>query len=151
MASSTPHVIVLQTNEEGAERPVCEGLATTTTIVPGHLIMWSSGELVVHNNDDLAAAPMFAVENPFAEVTSGANIDHAYAAAETVRYVWAQPGDIIYAFLEIGGNVAKGAPLASDGLGGLQASPSAGCVVAWADEALNNTTGSQARLRVRVA
>jgi hypothetical protein len=151
MASSTPHVIVLQTNEEGAERPVLEGLAHTTTIKPGHLVCWSSGELVVHADDDALAAPMFAVENPFAEVSSGANIDHAYAADELVRYVWAQPGDLIYAWLETANNATKGAALTSDGAGGLQLSPTAGAVIAWADEDLNNTTGSQARLRVRVA
>jgi hypothetical protein len=151
MASSTPHKILLQTNEEGAERPILEGIATTTTIKPGHLVMWSSGELVIHNNDDALAAPMFAVENPFAEVASGAAIDHAYAAAETCYYVFAQPGDVIYAWLETGNNIAKGDALTSDGAGGLQGSPTAGAVIAWADEALNNATGSQARLRVRIA
>lgn len=152
MASSTPHKIVLQTNEEGAERPILEGIATTTTIKPGHLVMWSSGELVIHNNDDAPAAPMFAVENPFYKpTTTEAAIDHAYAAAETCYYVFGQPGDVIYAWLETGHNVAKGDALTSDGAGGLQASPAAGAVIAWAEEALNNATGSQARLKVRVA
>jgi hypothetical protein len=151
MASSTPHVIVLQTNEEGAARPIQEGLATPATIKPGHLIMWSSGKLILHDNDDAPGAPMFAVENPFAEVTSGANIDHAYAADETVRFVWAQPGDLIYAFLETGNNATKGLALTSDGAGGFQITPAAGAIIAWADEDLNNTTGSQARLKVRVA
>jgi hypothetical protein len=152
MASSTPHVIVLQTNEEGAARPVMEGLATPATIKPGHLIEWSSGKLILHANDDAPGAPMFAVENPFYKpTTTEAAIDHAYAADETVRFVWAQPGDQIYAFLETGNNATKGLALTSDGAGGLQITPAAGAIIAYADEDLNNTTGSQARLKVRVA
>lgn len=151
MASSTPHKILLQTND-GGERPILEGVATTTTIKPGHLVMWSSGELVIHNNDDALAAPMFAIENPYyIPTTTEAAIDHAYAAAETCYYVFAQPGDVIYAWLETSNNAAKGDALTSDGAGGLQLSPSAGAVIAWAEEAYNNTTGSQARLKVRVA
>jgi len=145
-------VIVLQTNEEGAERPICEALATTTTIVPGHFVVFSSGKLVINaTSGDVDAPKMVAVENPFADVASGANIDHAYATDETVRYIWAQTGDLIYAFLATGQNVGRGASLISDGAGGLTAWSSTGMVLAFADEDLNNATGSQARLKVRIA
>jgi hypothetical protein len=152
MASSTPHVIVLQTNEEGAERPICEALATTTTIKPGHLLMFSSGKLVINDDDaDTDAPKMFAVENPFYKATTTeAAIDHAYAADETVRYIWPQAGDILYAFIETASDVARGAALESDGAGGLQAW-TAGRIIAFADEDKANATGSQARIRVRIA
>jgi hypothetical protein len=152
MASSTPHVIVLQTNEEGAERPICEGLASTTTIKPGHLIKFSSGVLIINGTAADADAPlMFAVENPFYKpTTTEAAIDHAYAAAETVRYIWAQPGDLLYAWLANSISVVRGAPLESDGVGGLQAWTT-GRIVAFADEIVTNALAAQARIKVRVA
>ncbi len=110
---------------------------------------------------------MFCVEDPYAEPSSStAAIDTDYALGYTARYVIAQRGDQIYAWLADGENVAKGAALISDGAGALKAGGSqavdeggsatytvySGSVVAFADEDLNNSAGgARARIKVRVA
>lgn len=122
------------------------------TIKPGHLIkLGSAGTVTVHASAGGNIYPLIAVENDLV----GEDIDDSYSSGDQVQAVWACPGDKVFAFLATGNNAAIGDLLESDGAGGLQlhAVDSTGiyyhrAIVAMAAEALNNATGSQARLTV---
>lgn len=97
---------------------------------------------------------MVAIETPIRPVTtspsSGSTIDTAYSVAgEAVPYIIPLRGDHLYMFLKTGNNVAAGALLEAAGAGNLQA-VSTGAALFRALEALNNTSGSDARIRVEV-
>lgn len=127
---------------------------TDEAVTPGHLLELGGGnDLQKHATAAGNAAPMFALENDLV----GDGIDNAYAAGETVQYVIAQPGAVIYALLAYGENVAIGAMLESASAGALQASVADSsdvqteAIVARALEAVNNTTtDSEARIKVEV-
>lgn len=129
-----------------------EGVAAGA-ITPGHLVKWSSGELVVHASEAGYAQKMVAVEEDFA----GRDIDDAYADGETVQYVVPRPGDELYMWLGTGNDVAKGDPLGSGGDGTLDkltiaATTVEGAIVGYAHEAIDNDPGSAAvRIRVEMA
>jgi len=153
MASTTPNIILLQTNG-GGERTIHDEALAGGTITPGMLLTWSSGTLIANATAaDVDAAIVFADLNPYLDPTvdTGPAIDTTYLTGEVVRYFIPQRGDKIYALLEDEGNVAKGAALQSDGAGALEAYTS-GRIVAFADEAVNNTGGSGAvRIKVRAS
>lgn len=150
MAASTPQTIMLDRREHYL---LDEGnVATGSTVYPGMLVIWSSGEIIPNGAAaDVDAPKMFAIEND----KFGGDLDTAYAADTWCYFVYPQQGARIYAYIETGGNVAKGAALESNGAGYLQAA-STGRIVAFADEAVNNSGGGSgpagsARIRVRVA
>jgi hypothetical protein len=161
MASSAPNTIVLRSNNpdnmmQRVQEAPCQA---AVTILPGHLLAWGTTNTVKPHATANAALEgrKVALENPWSDHGSGKNIDHAYAAGETVPFIFAQSGDVLYMWLEDEGNVTKGAPLAPNGSGELQAITVDATVVAesvfgYADEAVNNTGGTGAvRIRVRVA
>lgn len=165
MANTTFNTILLQINERGANRPIFEGVADAA-ITPGELLTFhTDGELKAHATAGGNALPMFAVEDPYNGDTANPAIDVDYATGETTRYVFAQPGDVVYAFLADGENVARGDMLESDGAGALKAHTARAIaeggsstytmyirgIVASADEALNNSAGGQRnRIKARV-
>lgn len=116
-------------------------------IKPGHLVeITSAGEVQLHATAAGQASPRFAVELP---ARMGQGIDTAYDQdGETVLTAYCRPGDHVYAFLENGANVAIGALLESGGAGALQAGTTA--PICRALEAVNNTSGAQARIKVEV-
>lgn len=135
-----------------------EGEVGSTALVAGKLVQYNSGSSTLekkvldpHSTADGTANKMFTTERDWV----GDTIDTLLATGEQIPYIVAHQGDVVFAFLEIGGNVLIGAPLSSDGAGNLQA-PTLGTaqpnsIVAYAYEALNNLTGSPARIRVEVA
>lgn len=166
MASSTPNRILLQVNGAGAEaRPIHEYEADEA-LTPGELVRFDADdELEPHGTAGGNAQPWFVVENPYVETAAGVlAIDTDYALGSYARVVYAQPGDVVYAFLADGQSVAKGAALVSDGAGALAAGGSravdeggtatytiySGSVVAYADED-KAASGARARIKARVA
>lgn len=156
MASSTPKTILLTVN--GAERPVHNAVADAA-LTPGEFLVWSADDqLGPHATDGGNVQRMVCVENPYDDNTAAAAIDSDYAAGDSAFYIFAQPGDKVYAFLADGENVAKGAALQSDGAGALKAHTPASsgtvylaAIAAWADEDLDNSAGgARARINVRV-
>lgn len=161
MASSAPNTIILRSNNpdnmmQRVQEAPCQA---AVTILPGQLLAWGTTNTVKPHataNGALEGRKV-AVENPWSDHGSGKAIDHAYAAGETVAFIFAQPGDVLYMWLEDEGNVAKGAPLAPNGSGDLQAitvdaSAVEESVFGYAEEPVNNTGGSgSVRIRVRVA
>jgi len=157
MASSTPHTIVLRSNNpdnmmQRVKEAPCQA---AVTIKPGMLIERGTTNTVKpHATAGGNAARMVAIENPWSDHGSGAAIDHDYAAGETVFYIDALPGDVLYMFLEDEGNVAIEAALESNGAGALQALAGSAVegMIGYAEEAVNNTGGSgDVRIRVKIA
>jgi hypothetical protein len=155
MASSTPKTILLEVN--GAERPIFEKLVVTTAVTPGDLLSISTaGKVAPYNGAAGATNKMFALENPYAATSTSAAIDQDYAVGDLCRFVFAQPGDLVYAWLADSQTATIGSPLVSTttaghlGVGTVDASLVEGALVGFADEAVT-TSGAVARIKVRIA
>lgn len=123
-------------------------------ITPGELIELASATTVqAHSTPGGNAPKAFALENDLV----GDGIDDAYGAGDTVQYGVFQRGAEVYALLAHGENVNPGDPLESDGNGALQAHTAIGsgvqvdAIVGYALEAVNNTSGADARIKIEVA
>lgn len=161
MASATPHTIVLRSNnrDNGMQRVHESPCQAAVSIKPGMLLAYGTTNTVkphataVGNKEGVKVA----VDNILDITAATASIDAPYTAGETVPYVFGSPGDVLYMWLKTGNNIAKGQALESGGAGNLQAgtTPVAGTsvdsVVGYAEEAVNNATGSDGRIRVRIA
>lgn len=96
---------------------VREELVANAAITPGHLIeVMSTGKVRKHASAGQNVLPMFALEDEL----QGKGIDEAYAAADPVQCWIPQRGDIVYALLKDGENIAIGDFLESAGDGTLQ-------------------------------
>lgn len=139
----TPKTVLLSGDPTGHELVMKAGEA----IIPGMLVeTHTDGTLKKHAVDDGPAARRFAREADYV----GYGIDRVYLDGERVP-IWACEGtEWIYAWLANNENVAIGAYLSSAGNGALEAVGTAGYVVARALEAVNNTSGGNARIRVEV-
>lgn len=130
-----------------------EGEASSA-ITPGHLVHFGgANDLEVQDTAGDPARCAFALENDLV----GGGIDTAYAAGETVQYGVFEKGAEVYAFLDGGENVAKGAKLVPAGDGSLAAMGSGeeASIIAYALEAKDNSGtsagGPQMRIKVEVA
>lgn len=118
-------------------------------ITPGELIEFGGSNDIQANTSaaDSTAVRAFVreqVEN------SGNGIDDDVPSGDTGTVIYPESGAVVRAFLAHGENVSEGAALESDGNGALQAQ-SSGRVIGYADEALNNTSGSASRIDIVVA
>lgn len=112
-------------------------IAAANVIYPGHLISFTAGEVILHATAaDTAILIAFALENKLI----GRSYADAYAAGETCYFAIPTRGARWYAWLEDAANVAKWDPLEANGAGALQPHTT-GQVVAYANEAVNNTAG----------
>lgn len=145
MASSTPNIIVLQIN--GGERPIFEK-PSSAAVTPGTLL--TIGATTLAENGTAAKAGHFlravAVENPYAPLPTSSPLAQDYASGDTVRFVYPQPGDMMYLWLKAGQNVAYGATLETATAGELQATTT-GAIVCVAEEAVNAVAASRIRVR----
>jgi hypothetical protein len=164
MASSTPHTIVLRSNNDENRMQRVHSNIAQAAVTPGHLLAWGTTTTVkVHPTADGASeGRKVAIENPWSDhalisSTNGPNIDHAYATGETVFWIPLNAGDMVYMFIAATVNAAKGAALVSNGDGTLKvATVGAGtltdAIVGYAAEAVDNSGGgSAARIRVYAA
>jgi hypothetical protein len=161
MANTNSSTIVLRSNnrDNGMQRVMESPCQAAVTIRPGMLLAVGTTNTVkphavaTGNKEGVKVA----VDNIFAAPASGSAIDATFAAGTTVPYIFASPGDVLYMLLKTGNNITKGQGLESGGAGNLQAAttPIAGTsvdsLVGYAEEAVNNSSGSDARIRVRIA
>lgn len=134
-------------------------------ITPGELLeTGGSNDLQLHSTADGNARKAFALP-PIGVEASGKSIDEDYASGDTVRVGVPERGALVYAWLDAGENVAKGAALSSAGNGALKAeaitvdptattaeSVQADALVAYAAEAVDNSGGTApVRILVEVA
>ncbi len=152
MAATTPNTILLQVN--GDEKPVYERQAAAAT-TPGDLIELASATTVTPvGSAGKVNSRAFALENPYASDPTALSLNQTYAIGDNVRYVYAQPGDLIYARLAASQTVAVGDVLAASATAGclakvtVDATTLAAAPVGVAEEAVT-TTGSTGRIRVR--
>jgi len=157
MASTTPHTIVLRSNnrDNGMQRPMEAPVQAAATVKPGMLLDFGTTNTVKPHATagGNRNGNKVAIDNPWATDTTVAAIDASYTAGQTAGYVHGVPGDVLYMWIKTGSNVAKGAALESAGTGALQAAAGTAVdsLVGYAEEAVNNATGSDGRIRVRMA
>ena len=161
MANTNSSTIVLRSNnrDNGMQRVMESPCQAAVTIRPGMLLAAGTTNTVKPHSTagGNREGNKVAVDNLFSPPSAGAAIDATYAAGVTVPYVYGVTGDVLYMLLKTGNNVAKGAPLESGGAGNLQAAAApaatvpADSIVGYAEEAVNNSSGSDARIRVRMA
>jgi len=152
MSSTTDHTIVLSTavpfNIEGRVQEDCGG----GTIYPGYLIEYDANEnLVAHATGTSWHQRMVAIENPYDDDNTVAAIDSPYLSNDTVRYIYALPGDLLYMYLANGTAVRGRSRLVSNGDGTLRVSASGSAdliIVGVPHEDLACATAT--RLRVRI-
>jgi len=147
---STPNTILLKKYVAKRQEAIAAG-----AITPGMLIERTSADkFQAHSSAGQPAARLFAIEDEL----QGNTISDAYSAADRVQAEVCDPGDMVYALLAAGENVAIGAKLESDGAGALQAyaAGSAGEVeypaslVAIAREAVDNSASGATATRIKV-
>jgi hypothetical protein len=157
MASSTPHIILLQTNGGKAdERPIFEAVVHTAAVTPGDLLLLSASGVTPNTNAaDVDAPKIFAIELPYLDprISTSPASDTDYAVAAVARYIFAQPGDLVYGFIETGhAAVALGAALEASNIAGCLQAHSTGRIIGFAAEAVDNSGGgTPARIKVRIA
>lgn len=118
-----------------------------SAITPGMLIeRTSSGTVQPHSTGGAGGAPHFAKEYDL----TGRGIDDAYADGDQVLFCTYAPGSGVYALLATGNNVTEGDFLVSNGAGALRAAAVDEVAFVQARESLNNTSGSNSRLKVEV-
>ena len=149
MASSTPHVILLQVN--GLERPVFEKQAGNGNVKPGHLLALSSGKVIPNATAKISTARAVAIEHGFRN-TSGTtlNIETAYANDDTVPFIYPQSGDLVYMVLASGQNVTAAGTRLEAATGGEVQAFTDGAVIGVAEEPANATSAA-VRIKVRIA
>jgi hypothetical protein len=157
MANTNSSTIVLRSNsrDNGMERVMEAPCQAAVTIRPGMLLGVGTTNTVKPHSGAGAnrEGNKVALDNLFAAPSAGSAIDATFAAGNTVPYIHAVPGDVLYMLIKTGSNVAKGAALESAGTGALQAAAGTAIdsLVGYAEEAVNNASGSDARIRVRMA
>ncbi len=153
MAASAHRTVLLQVN--GSERPIySDKVAANANITPGALIELASATQVQPiATADKFNARMFAVETAHAPLVNTPNIDQAYASGDTVYFIYAQPGDLVYAIIDASQTVTVGSRLAASGVAGrlsVETTNVDGTIVGIAEEAVTTGAGATARCRVRI-
>lgn len=116
-------------------------------ITPGMLLALAAGNVVnAHGATSAARFPILVARE---EEYAGGGLDTAYVQGDRVPYWHMKSGDMFYALLENGANVAVGGYLASNAAGALEAA-GANYAAVQAMEAVNNTSGGLVRIKVRV-
>lgn len=151
--SQTAQVIELLTNTNGSFIQDEALSASGSTIVPGDLLaINAAGEVLEHATADGSTQKIIALTN----IANAGEIDDAYLAGSTVRYGFAQSGQIAYMTLAASQVATRITALVSNGAGALKidatidATTIAGAVVGYPVDPVT-TTGATARIKVRIA
>lgn len=127
-----------------------EARVSNATLLPGKLAkLHTDGTLRIHALQGGKCEAIFPIEDSL----QGKTIADAYAVGALAFYVVAKPGDVIYAFIDAGENIAIGAMLQSGGNGNLEAVTSTNHVVAINEIAINLSGSADVATRspVRIA
>lgn len=153
MAASAPKFTLLQVN--GSERPIySDKKAAVGTIKPGHVIKFASATTVTNaNGADAIAVPMIAVEAGWANTDTTKTVqEDPYDSGDTVNYIFAQRGDLVYLWLSDGQTTAIGSILATGSTAGevvVELTNTDRRVFAMAEEVVA-ASGAAARVRARI-
>jgi hypothetical protein len=127
-------------------KPQAREHVAAAAITPGQMITVSGGEFAV-----ATAATTGKVYVAQENYIAMEGVDTAYAVGDTVLGLELIPGMIYSARIANAANIALDAPLTLAAAGNLAAAGDDDVVVAFAEEAFNNTTGATALIRVRAA
>jgi hypothetical protein len=123
-----------------------EDWAAASAITPGMLVTRNGSGLLIPHGTAAAACPRdFAMERD----EMGKDIDAVYAIGDTVKVGHFAQGDRVNAIIATGVNAAVNSLLESAGNGTLRVLTT-GVPLAMALEAVNNTSGANARLKVQI-
>lgn len=151
MAASSPKTILLEVN--GSERPVHEAYAATGTIKPGMILKRSSATAVTPiASADAVNTRMFAIETSWADDMTSPAIDQAYDSGDNVKFIFAQPGDVVYAWLADGESASVGSYLATSATAGVlvvEETNTDARLIGIAEEAVA-PSGAAGRIKMRV-
>lgn len=155
MSASAPHVVLISAN--GAERPILNDRVATASTLPGSIVeVVSTGKLTKISSAAKQNNRIFVLENPYATDHTASALSQAYAADDAVYYVYAQPGDVVYAILAASQTIAIGSPMVTTTTAGalgtatIDATVVTGAIVGYAEEAVT-TTGATGYVKVRIA
>ncbi len=124
-----------------------EEAVAAATITPGMLLAQdSAGKVIPHGTAGGWAEKAFALE----DALQGKTIDDNYTTGNTVGFVIAQPGDIVYAWLSGGENADTSEFLTSNGDGTLKVATSTDIRVAVAMEAVDASDSNDVNERIKV-
>lgn len=123
------------------ELPAADG-----AIVPGNLIVMASGEFA--NAGATTTGKVFIAQDNYLAMKG---VDDAYAAGDVVIGMELLDEKFFNARVATGNNVTRGAALTPAANGTLALASTSDMVVAFAEEAYNNTSGSAQLVRVRAA
>jgi len=158
----TPHTVLLAGNPQYPQQA-----QAAAAITPGHLVeLTSTGTIQKHSTASGNALPAFALENVTPDRTVATQaIDTPYAVGETVKWMVARPGELVYAWLPISaaaivtgdflvsngdGSLKKGANQAVNESGSATYTVFARAIVAQAAESVNNSANTTTAVRIRV-
>ncbi len=124
---------------------VIEEMTSVGVITPGMLVeIDSAGEVQAHSSGGGDVIPMYALEDEL----QGKSIDDDFAADDKVQVWIPYRGDIIYALVADGEDIAIGDYLTSNGDGTLKEDTGSDTLVAQAIEAVT-PSGADGRCQVR--
>jgi hypothetical protein len=125
-----------------------ERTTTDSGVVPGMLVVESSGSVIKNVTADSVGPKLFAQKN---NIIAG-DIDTVYTVGDTVSYGAYHAGQQVNALLAAGAAaIVDGAPLTSAGDGTLKVGTDANAI-AYAIEAVDNSGGgSTVRIHARIA
>ena len=139
MAKERPETIILK------GEPIMSEAHADGVITPGHLVMRTGTGVAVQTVDGVGAPPAFAKENDIA----GDDLNHNYAATETVLFFTAYGGVVVQAHLKSGENIDVGEGLIS-GAGGELKSAGNAVPMAIALEDTGGATTASRRIKVEI-
>lgn len=120
--------------------------AAAAGIVPGNIIVMSSGEFA--NAGASTVGKVFIAQDNYLAMKG---VDDAYDSGDTVIGMELLDEQFFNARVATGNNVTRGAALTPAANGELAIAALSDMVVAFAEEAYNNTSGSAQLVRVRAA
>jgi hypothetical protein len=153
MAASTPNWTLLQVN--GSERPIYGDKKAGAPIKPGHVCVLAANHVVNPvTAADALTAKLIAVEASWANTDTTRTIqEQPYGVGDTVNYIYAQPGDLVYLHLAPNQNAAIGSALATAGSAGevgVETTNKDATIIAIAEEAVVTGAGETKRIKSRI-
>lgn len=126
-------------------------VATGQTILPGHLVIKSSGEYIVHGTAGVGG-PYRIADLDFIRQK---NVTEALTADDTAQAFIPQPGETYNIIVGNSQTVVVGSPLTSNANGTVKVATITGAtpdvVLFYAEEEVTTSGGTTARIRARVA
>lgn len=154
MATTTPNWTLLQVN--GSERPIYnDKKCATTKIKPGMVLSIASATTVAPvASADALTSKMIAVEASWENTDQSVIVsEHEYAIGDTVNFVYAQPGDLVYLRVSASQTVSIGSALATSGTAGevsVETTNKDATIIALAEEAVTTGVGETKRVKARI-